>query len=105
MPIAYELEPRWDAGRFPPGLRAPRVVQTARFARDPLGFLRELRARFGPVFSLRVYPNRGGFVCVTDPETTKAVLTDQERFAGGDAAGLIEPVVGPGSLILTAPPK
>ncbi len=96
MPPAYDLEPRWDPRRFPPASRAPRPVQTARFGRDPLGFLRELRAAHGPVFSLRVFPNRGGFVCATDPETTKAVLTDQERFVGGDAAGLLEPVVGPG---------
>src|SRR4051794_24426767 len=103
--IAYELEPKWDPARFPPGLAAPRAVQTARFSRDPLGFLRELRAQFGPVFSLRVFPNRGGFVCATDPETTRAVLTDQERFVGGDAAALIEPIVGRHSLILTPPPR
>jgi cytochrome P450 len=43
-------------------------------------------------------------VLATDAATNHEVLTDQERFVGGDAAGLLEPIVGPSSLILTPPP-
>jgi cytochrome P450 len=97
-------EPRWDPQRFPPVARANRWEQTGRFGRDPLGELRRARARCGPVFSLRLLPYQA-LVCGTDPETNQQILTDQDRFAGGDAADLLEPIVGPNSLILTPAPK
>src|SRR4051794_9296072 len=98
-------EPRWDPSRFPPTPRANRVIQTARLNRNPLQELAAARARLGPVFTLRIFPFRVGLVCATDPETNREVLTDQDRFVGGDAASLIEPIVGRHSLILTPPPR
>lgn len=104
MNDAFSREPRWAPGRFPPAARAPRAVQTVRLLRDPQGYPLTLRRRFGPVFSLRTFPYRGALVCAADAATNRAVLTDHERFTGGDAAALLAPAVGAGSLICTPPP-
>ncbi|GAA3722320.1 cytochrome P450 [Streptomyces tremellae] len=104
MSDAFTREPPWDPRRFPPAARAPRTVQTVRLLLDPQGYGRALRRRFGPVFSLRTYPYRGGLVCAADVATNREVLTDHERFTGGDAAALLAPAVGAGSLICTPPP-
>jgi hypothetical protein len=101
---AYVLEPRFEKSRFPPAVRGPRIVQSARLAYDPVGYLCRQRARLGPVFTLRILPNRAGLVCATNAGTNQVVLTDQRRFVAGDAAGLIEPIVGPNSLLVTPPP-
>lgn len=101
---AYVLEPRFEKSRFPPRVRGPRLIQSAWLAYDPVGYLSRQRERLGPVFTLRVLPNRAGLVCAADAATNRAVLTDQQRFAAGDAAGLIEPIVGPHSLLVTPPP-
>lgn len=101
---AYAREPRFDPARFPPAVRGPRILQTIRWGRDPVGYLWRQRVELGPVFTLRILPNRAGVVCATDAATNQQVLTDQERFVGGDAAGLLEPIIGPSSLILTPPP-
>ncbi len=72
---------------------------------NPQGYGLSLRRRLGPVFSLRMFPYRAALVCATDPVSSKAVLTDQDRFVGGDAASFLAPAVGAGSLICTPPPR
>ncbi|WNE95249.1 cytochrome P450 [Streptomyces luomodiensis] len=104
MSDAFAREPRWDPRLFPPATRAPRAVQTARMLLDPQGYARSLRRRLGPVFSLRTFPYRGALVCAADAAANRVVLTDHERFTGGDAAALLAPAVGAGSLICTPPP-
>lgn len=104
-PPALPPEPGWDPPRFPPAARRSRVLQTLLLNHDPLGELQRARTAHGPVFILRMLPYAGGLVCATDPETNRAVLTDDERFVAGEAAGLIEPLVGAGSLILTPSPR
>ena len=104
VPSAAEREPRWDPARFPPAARRNRWEQTLLFGRDPLGELARARNRVGPVFTLRLLPYQA-LICGTDPETSQGILTDQDRFAGGDAADLLEPIVGPHSLILTPAPE
>jgi cytochrome P450 len=85
----------------PPGPRAPRAVQLWRFNADFLGFMEECAARYGDTFTIRPFPYQG-FVVATAPAEIEAVLTDRERFAGGEAAALIEPVVGRYSVILAS---
>ncbi|MFJ8673414.1 cytochrome P450 [Streptomyces sp. NPDC093589] len=104
MSDAFTREPSWDPRLFPPATREPRAVQTARMLRDPQGYARSLHRRFGPVFSVRTFPYRGALVCAADAAPNRAVLTDHERFTGGDAAALLAPAVGSGSLICTPPP-
>ncbi|MEU7324520.1 cytochrome P450 [Streptomyces griseoviridis] len=105
MNIAFTREPAWDPRLFPPASRTPRSVQTARMLMDPQGYARTLRQRLGPVFSLRTLPYRGALVCAADAATNRAVLTDHERFTGGDATALLAPAVGAKSLICTPPPR
>lgn len=104
MSDAFTREPAWAPRHFPPAARAPRAVQTTRMLLDPQGYARSLHRRFGPVFSLRTFPYRGALVCAADAATNRTVLTDHERFTGGDAAALLAPAVGAGSLICTPPP-
>lgn len=105
MSNAFSREPRWDPRRFPPAPKAPRAVQTGRMLLDPLGYGLALRRELGPVFAVRTFPYRAGLVCAADAEANRAVLTDHERFVGGDGAALLRPAVGAGSLICTPPPR
>lgn len=72
--------------------------------RDPVGQFKQARRQLGPVFTQRVLNHPGGIVCAADVETNREVLTNHELFAAGDAAVLIEPIVGRHSLILTPSP-
>jgi cytochrome P450 len=85
----------------PPGPRSPRPWQFARFTLDFVRYLERCAARYGDVFTLRP-PPFDGFVVATGPEEVHQILTDRDRFAGGDAAWLLEPVTGRGSVILAA---
>jgi hypothetical protein len=97
-------DPAWDAKRFPPALHRNRIVSTLKVNRDPIGELCRARDEIGPVYTLRVLNHPGGIVCAADVETNRQVLTDHARFSAGDAADLIEPLVGKHSLILTPVP-
>lgn len=105
LPVAaLPAEPPWDPARFPPAARRNRLQQTALFNRAPLDELARARDRVGTVFSLRLLPYQA-LVCAADPVTNREVLTDNDRFAAGAAADLIEPIVGRHSLILTPSPQ
>lgn len=104
MSTPFTREPAWNPRFFPPATRTPRPVQTLRMLMDPQGYARSLRHRLGPVFSLRAFPYRSALVCAADAATNRAVLTDHQRFTGGDATALLAPAVGAGSLICTPPP-
>jgi len=85
----------------PPGPRSPRAWQFARFTLGFIDYLERCAARYGDVFTLRP-PPFDGFVVATGPAEVHQILTDRERFAGGDAAWLLEPITGRGSVILAA---
>lgn len=98
-------DPAWDVERFPPALHRTRLMSTLRLGADPIGELMRARDEIGPVYTLRILNHPGGIVCAADLETNREVLTNHELFAAGDAADLIEPIVGKHSLILTPTPK
>ncbi|HSI26754.1 MAG TPA: cytochrome P450 [Aeromicrobium sp.] len=98
-------DPKWDAERWPPSLRKSRAESTARFNHDPLGELVGAREKLGPVYTLRVLNHPGGIVCACDVESNRQVLTDHDLFKPGEAADLLEPLIGQGSLILTPAPR
>ena len=108
MPVpaapAVPPAPRFSTDTFPPAARRSRLLQTLLVTRDPLGELQRARDLHGPVFTLRIFPY-AGVICATDSATNKQVLADHSRFAAGDAADLLEPVIGSGSLILTPAPR
>lgn len=85
---------------LPPGPRAPAFVQTLRWAREPVAYMEEARARFGPVWTSRLV----GFpplVHVSDPEVVREVFTaGVDRLRAGTANRVLEPILGRGSLFL-----
>jgi cytochrome P450 len=68
---------------LPPGPSAPAVVQGPVFARDPQGALLRSRARFGPVFTLRL-AGVGPVVVAGTPDAVDVVAA---RDPGGSHAG------------------
>ncbi len=85
---------------FPPGPKAPGIVQMLRYARDPLGFLIELQRRHGDVFTIS-FPYFGRAVYVASPDLVKSVFTGSPAsFHAGEAnATVLEPALGPNSVL------
>jgi cytochrome P450 family 135 len=84
----------------PPGSRAPAPVQTALLLRDPVGFFRGSREKYGPVFSAR-FIGLPRIAYVATPELADLVLrTDRDIGEAGTARKpFLEPLVGPESVI------
>jgi cytochrome P450 len=85
---------------FPPGPKAPAVVQAVRYLRDPLGFLAGYQRRFGDIFTVR-FPTFDRLVYVARPDLVKAVFTGAPSvFHAGEAnATVLEPALGPNSVL------
>jgi cytochrome P450 family 135 len=99
VPPSPRTESRPSPG-LPAGPRAPGVVQTLAWMYRPVPFIERCRRRFGPVFTLRLGPDRNTVV-VGEIEAARRVLTgDPEVFRAGDANGILRPVVGPNSLLV-----
>src|SRR5437763_11490990 len=85
---------------LPPGPRAPRVIQSVGWWKRPLSYLERCRSRYGRRFTIRLV-GTPPFVMVSDPEEIKQVLTaPPDVLHPGEGARIIEPVVGPHSVIL-----
>lgn len=86
--------------RYPPGPKAPAVVQMLRYGRDPLGFLIDLQRRYGDVFTVS-FPYFGRAVYVASPEGVKSLFTGSPSvFHAGEAnATVLEPALGPNSVL------
>jgi cytochrome P450 len=66
----------------------------------PIPFIERCRRRYGPVFTIRLGPNRN-VVLVADPDAARSVITgDPAVYRAGDANGILRPVVGPNSLLV-----
>jgi len=90
---------------LPPGPRAPAVLNTVRFARRPLGLLREWRARYGDVFTVRM-TGFGTGVYVADPDAIRELFTgDQSDLRAGEANSFMEPVLGAHSVLVLDGPE
>ena len=85
---------------LPPGPRLPRTAQAARLARDPIGYIRRCRERYGELFTLRYHPF-DTLVYVCDPDAVREIFTgDPEVFRAGEANQFMEPTLGPRSVLL-----
>jgi cytochrome P450 family 135 len=85
---------------LPPGPRMSRVMQTAIWSRQAQWFLRQSRARFGPMFSLKI-AYEGNWVMVSDPELVKQVFTgDPKIFHAGEGNQILRPVLGDNSVLV-----
>src|SRR4051794_36944690 len=86
--------------RLPPGPRGPGLWHGLRYAIDPLGYLQRLHDRYGDIFTIR-FPDFGTLVYVAEPGLVKEVFTGspQELHAGAANATVLEPAVGPSSVL------
>ncbi len=97
---------QWHSARacrvvnLPPGPRQPSLVQLAGFWTRPLPYLERLRARYGKRFTMRL-PLTPPLVYITDPaEVKQAYTAPADVLHPGAGAKILEPVVGPRSVIL-----
>ena len=88
------------AATLPPGPRAPSIVNVARFARRPLDALLGWQERYGDVVTVPM----AGFgigVYVGEPEAIRELFTgDQSDLLAGEANAILEPVLGPHSVLV-----
>src|SRR5438270_4284387 len=85
---------------LPPGPRTPGVYNIAHFALRPLRALRTWHARYGNVFTARM-PGFGTGVYVADPDAIRELFTgDQSDLLAGEANSIMEPVLGPHSVLV-----
>jgi cytochrome P450 len=85
---------------LPPGPRMPPLVNGLRYARDPLGFFPRLRERYGDVFTVS-FPDFRKVVYLAEPSLVRELFTgDPAQLHAGEAnATLLEPAVGPSSVL------
>jgi cytochrome P450 len=85
---------------LPPGPRGPAVYQTLRLLLQPIDFLEQCLRRHGDVFTLR-FVGMGDLVYIADPAVIKDVFKgDPSVFRAGEANQVMEPVLGPRSVLL-----
>jgi cytochrome P450 len=78
----------------------PAVLQTIGWWSRPTAFLERCRARYGKRFTVRL-AGQSPFVMLSDPEEIKAVFqAPPDVLHPGEGAHILEPVVGPNSVIL-----
>ena len=83
----------------PPGSRLPRAAQVLRLMRDEPGMLRELQARHGDVFQLRL--ERRPWNVLAHPDAIRQVFqTPADVLHAGDANEILRPALGPNSILV-----
>ena len=77
---------------LPPGVRLPRVAQSALWAVYPGALSRYCLRRYGPTFTLRPL-GIGDVVVVTQPEAIREVFTgDRDVLRAGEANAVMGPM-------------
>ena len=89
---------------LPPGPRMPRAMQAIGWMKRPLAFMERCQRRYGDIFTLRIL-HWGDWVLLCDPEDVKAVFTAGERVGVDTANPMLEPVLGPRSVMLLEEPE
>jgi cytochrome P450 len=86
--------------QLPPGPRMPSALQTIGWWSRPSAFLERCRARYGRRFTIRLL-GQTPFVVLSDPEEIKQLFqAPPDVLHPGEGAGILEPIVGPNSVIL-----
>jgi cytochrome P450 len=86
--------------QLPPGPRIPAFAQTVGWWSRTPGYLERLRRRYGSRFTMRLL-GQPPFVVLSDPADLREVFTaPPDVLHPGEGARLLEPVVGPNSVIL-----
>jgi len=85
---------------LPPGPREPKVLQSVRWWARPVPFFEQCLRRYGKRFTLRMV-TQPPMVLLSDPEEIRAVFTaPPDVLHPGEGARILEPLVGPHSVIL-----
>jgi hypothetical protein len=85
---------------LPPGPHTPAVINFTRFARHPLEVLTKWHARYGDIFTVR-YTGFGAGVYIVDPNAIADLFRgDQSDLHAGEANSILEPAVGPHSVLV-----
>jgi cytochrome P450 len=85
---------------LPPGPRLPKTLQTVGWWTRTIPFLERCRARYGKRFTLRLLQSPP-FVHLSDPAEVREMFTaSPDVLHPGEGAKVLEPVVGPNSVIL-----
>jgi cytochrome P450 len=85
---------------LPPGPRAPRALQTARWIARPAAFMDDSARRYGDMFTLKI-ANEGTWVFTSNPDAVKQVFTGDPRLLhAGEANIVLLPVLGSHSVLL-----
>jgi hypothetical protein len=88
------------SSELPPGPRLPSVLQTIGWWSRPTAYLERCRARYGKRFTVRLL-GQVPFVILSDPEEIKQMfLAPPDVLHPGEGARILEPVLGPNSVIL-----
>jgi cytochrome P450 len=81
--------------RLPPGPRAPVLLQTLRYVRDPFGFLERCHARYAEGGSVTIeILGFGKTVWVTDTELVREVFARDDVMPLSPAGNLVKPIFG-----------
>jgi cytochrome P450 len=99
--------PAASTTKLPPGPRLPTALQAAIWALRPLPFLDRCAARYGDIFTLRIRRTRP-WVLLSNPDHVKQVFTTDAALVGagaGEANPLLEPLLGPRSVMLLDEPQ
>jgi cytochrome P450 family 135 len=87
-------------GSLPPGPRAHRALQTARWIARPAGFMDDAQRRYGDMFTLKI-ANEGTWVFLSHPDAVKQVFKGDPRLLhAGEANIVLLPVLGSHSVLL-----
>ncbi|MGH7806242.1 MAG: cytochrome P450 [Candidatus Binatia bacterium] len=90
---------------LPPGPRRPALAQAFALWRHPVPFFDDCRRRFGETFTLRL-PTRPPYVFFSHPDAVKDIFGgDPDTLRAGEASVILEPILGPNSLLLLDGPR
>jgi cytochrome P450 len=85
---------------LPPACELPRARQTTRWMARPLSFLRTLQKEHGDLFTLHLLREEP-WVMVADPALVERIFrAPTDVLHGGEPKRILEPVVGPRSVLL-----
>jgi cytochrome P450 len=85
---------------LPPGPTSHPLVQTLRWLFRPLPFLQDCRRRYGDSFSVTFLGFKTPMVMISDPQAVKALYTERSHTLPPGRKWIVEPIVGPRSLLL-----
>jgi cytochrome P450 family 135 len=101
-PQGGDAMPQVRRDQVPPGSRLPFPIQTLLFFRYRHRFIPWLHRRYGDTFTVRLAPQNRAMVMLRRPEDIKAVFAgDPHEFYAGLGNGILGPVMGEHSLLLT----